>query len=105
MSRTGGAATPLVPLWQQNPSRTAGQGGKTGNAPLAGRAYTRTVGQTQPVPPSHCAGDGRSRFAIDPSCPRFYTRPGEPVAQMVEHLTFNQVVLGSSPSGLTNEKQ
>jgi hypothetical protein len=27
----------------------------------------------------------------------------EPVAQMVEHLTFNQVVLGSSPSGLTIE--
>src|SRR5262245_1125115 len=25
----------------------------------------------------------------------------EPVAQLVEHLTFNQVVLGSSPSGLT----
>jgi hypothetical protein len=25
----------------------------------------------------------------------------EPVAQVVEHLTFNQVVLGSSPSGLT----
>ena len=41
------------------------------------------------------------RFAIDPSCPRFYTRRYEPVAQMVEHLTFNQVVLGSSPSGLT----
>jgi hypothetical protein len=32
---------------------------------------------------------------------RFYIRRGEPVAQMVEHLTFNQVVLGSSPSGLT----
>jgi hypothetical protein len=28
--------------------------------------------------------------------------PGEPVAQMVEHLTFNQVVDGSIPSGLTN---
>jgi hypothetical protein len=28
-------------------------------------------------------------------------RRAEPVAQMVEHLTFNQVVLGSSPSGLT----
>jgi hypothetical protein len=27
--------------------------------------------------------------------------PGEPVAQMVEHLTFNQVVDGSIPSGLT----
>ena len=27
--------------------------------------------------------------------------PYEPVAQVVEHLTFNQVVLGSSPSRLT----
>ena len=26
----------------------------------------------------------------------------ERVAQLVEHLTFNQVVLGSSPSALTN---
>jgi hypothetical protein len=25
----------------------------------------------------------------------------EPVAQVVEHLTFNQVVVGSSPTGLT----
>jgi hypothetical protein len=29
-------------------------------------------------------------------------RPGERVAQMVEHLTFNQVVVGSSPTALTN---
>jgi hypothetical protein len=42
-----------------------------------------------------------ARSAIDRPRPRFYTRAGEPVAQMVEHLTFNQVVLGSSPSGLT----
>src|SRR5215471_5742204 len=49
-----------------------------------------------------------SRFR-DP--PALLTRPSraptpstrEPVAQMVEHLTFNQVVLGSSPSGLTNK--
>jgi hypothetical protein len=27
----------------------------------------------------------------------------EPVAQLVEHVTFNHGVLGSSPSGLTNE--
>jgi hypothetical protein len=27
----------------------------------------------------------------------------EPVAQPVEHVTFNHGVLGSSPSGLTNE--
>jgi hypothetical protein len=44
-----------------------------------------------------------SRFPIDRPGTRFYIRRGEPVAQMVEHLTFNQVVLGSSPSGLTNE--
>ena len=29
----------------------------------------------------------------------------ERVAQLVEHLTFNQVVLGSSPSALTNESK
>jgi hypothetical protein len=45
---------------------------------------------------------GSLAFAIDRSRPRFYTRRGEPVAQMVEHLTFNQVVDGSIPSGLTN---
>jgi hypothetical protein len=28
---------------------------------------------------------------------------GEPVAQPVEHLTFNQGVPGSNPGGLTNE--
>ena len=27
---------------------------------------------------------------------------GEPVAQPVEHLTFNQGVMGSNPIGLTN---
>jgi hypothetical protein len=43
-----------------------------------------------------------ARFAIDRSGTRFYIRGGEPVAQLVEHLTFNQVVLGSSPSGLTS---
>jgi hypothetical protein len=31
--------------------------------------------------------------------------PYEPVAQVVEHLTFNQVVLGSSPSGLTKSQK
>jgi hypothetical protein len=46
-----------------------------------------------------------SAFAIDRSRRRFYTRPGEPVAQMVEHLTFNQVVDGSIPSGLTKLSQ
>src|SRR5690348_3689404 len=42
------------------------------------------------------------RRGLDPPPGRTYTRRREPVAQMVEHLTFNQVVLGSSPSGLTN---
>jgi hypothetical protein len=35
-----------------------------------------------------------------PGTPHTHSR-AEPVAQLVEHLTFNQVVLGSSPSGLT----
>jgi hypothetical protein len=34
-----------------------------------------------------------------------HTALGEPVAQLVEHLTFNQVVLGSSPSRLTKRFQ
>jgi hypothetical protein len=29
----------------------------------------------------------------------------EPVAQPVEHVTFNHGVLGSSPSGLTNKSK
>jgi hypothetical protein len=32
-------------------------------------------------------------------------RPGERVAQMVEHLTFNQVVVGSSPTALTTRSK
>jgi hypothetical protein len=103
LPHAGSAATPLVPLCQQNPSRTAGQGGKSGSAPPAGRAHPRTAGPTEPAPPPIAPAVGARAFAIDPSGPRFYTRPGEPVAQMVEHLTFNQVVLGSSPSGLTNK--
>jgi hypothetical protein len=43
--------------------------------------------------------------AIDPPGTHHYTRALEPVAQVVEHLTFNQVVLGSSPSGLTIQNQ
>ena len=41
--------------------------------------------------------------AIDRPRVRLYTRTYEPVAQVVEHLTFNQVVVGSSPTGLTNK--
>ena len=43
------------------------------------------------------------RAPIDRPRHRPYTPLGEPVAQMVEHLTFNQVVVGSSPTGLTIE--
>jgi hypothetical protein len=28
--------------------------------------------------------------------------PGDPVAQLVEHPTFNRVVVGSNPTGITN---
>src|SRR5713101_4766671 len=38
--------------------------------------------------------------AIDRAQTRSYTRRSEPVAQPVEHLTFNQGVVGSSPTGL-----
>ena len=43
--------------------------------------------------------------AIDQPEAHLYTRAYEPVAQVVEHLTFNQVVLGSSPSRLTKRNQ
>ena len=87
------------------------------------RARVKAGNRAPPIPAGPAAGSGMGRadrhpvrsrhagrgdhvrvhaFAIDRSRPRFYTRPCEPVAQMVEHLTFNQVVLGSSPSGLTN---
>jgi hypothetical protein len=34
-----------------------------------------------------------------------YTTRRERVAQVVEHLTFNQGVVGSSPTALTNQNQ
>src|SRR5260370_4385326 len=42
--------------------------------------------------------------AIDRAQTRSYTRRSAPVAQPVEHLTFNQGVVGSSPTGLAKEK-
>src|SRR5713226_1532998 len=42
--------------------------------------------------------------AIDRAQTRSYTRRSEPVAQPVEHLTFNQGVVGSSPTGLAKQK-
>jgi hypothetical protein len=44
----------------------------------------------------------RVKLASAPDSPivRWRNRQ-EPVAQVVEHLTFNQVVVGSSPTGLT----
>ena len=42
--------------------------------------------------------------AVDPPPPSPYLpSTSERVAQPVEHLTFNQEVLGSSPSALTNK--
>src|SRR5215470_10140872 len=46
------------------------------------------------------AGGIRSRLRKVFGAPK-ESRLSEAVAQLVEHLTFNQVVLGSSPSGLT----
>src|SRR5216684_8836090 len=51
---------------------------------------------------SRQAGRGRAAPSpIDPGGGRPYTPPQERVAQVVEHLTFNQVVVGSSPTALT----
>jgi hypothetical protein len=59
--------------------------------------------QRSPVPKAGLTRPTRCR-AIDRPGTHHYTRALEPVAQVVEHLTFNQVVLGSSPSGLTKIK-
>src|ERR1019366_5341332 len=45
--------------------------------------------------------DGDHGLTRRPSCRS--TRPREPVAQLVEHETFNLGAVGSSPTGLTNE--
>ncbi len=47
--------------------------------------------------------DPKPGFSIDPppKSPYFGLTSRERVAQPVEHLTFNQRVLGSSPSALT----
>ena len=45
-----------------------------------------------------------SAAAIDRRKRRPYTAPQvEPVAQSVEHVTFNHGVVGSNPAGLTNK--
>ena len=104
--RATGAAVPPLPLRQQNPPRGRGQGGKSGITDPAGPPEDPRGAAWSPLRHRTHAGRGDhvrvDAFAIDRFRPRFYTRPCEPVAQMVEHLTFNQVVLGSSPSGLTN---
>src|SRR3546814_15650508 len=46
------------------------------------------------------AGTGRLTLPTPPPILRSH----EPVAQVVEHLTFNQTVVGSSPTRLTNFK-
>src|SRR5215210_6455507 len=59
----------------------------------------------RPTPPqSRCAKLVTPASAVDPPPPSPYLpSTSERVAQPVEHLTFNQEVLGSSPSALTNE--
>src|SRR5215813_3125260 len=69
-------------------------------------AERRDLARVQVTPLDH------ARFATGAGGARLLTRPvGAPthpaqerVAQLVEHLTFNQVVLGSSPSALTTHR-
>jgi hypothetical protein len=42
-------------------------------------------------------------LTLPASKPIVRAHPIEPVAQLVEHLTFNQGVAGSSPAGLTSK--
>src|SRR3954451_4530835 len=61
-----------------------------------------TLGQGPTPPQSRCAKLVRQACAVDPPPPSPYLpSTSERVAQPVEHLTFNQEVLGSSPSALT----
>jgi hypothetical protein len=113
-------------MCQQNPTARRGQGAKSGRRRGArrGRRHDRwdagiklrglplrqgrlPVCRGQPCTGHTARWAQRARqsrcFLLTGPGTRFYIRRGEPVAQMVEHLTFNQVVLGSSPSGLTNE--
>ena len=46
--------------------------------------------------------DPMASFLLTSAIAQPYGRHEEPVAQPVEHLTFNQRVPGSSPGGLTN---
>ena len=67
-------------------------------------AWTATLGQGPTPPQSRCAKLVRQACAVDPPAPSPYLpSTSERVAQPVEHLTFNQEVLGSSPSALTNK--
>src|SRR6185436_18847457 len=67
-------------------------------------AWTATLGQGPTPPQSRCAKRVRQACAVDPPPPSPYLpSTSERVAQPVEHLTFNQEVLGSSPSALTKE--
>src|SRR4051794_6922810 len=65
---------------------------------------TATLGQGPTPPQSRCAKLVRQACAVDPPPPSPYLpSTSERVAQPVEHLTFNQEVLGSSPSALTKK--
>ena len=55
---------------------------------------------TGSVPRAETGGCGDHHLTRRPSCRS--TRPREPVAQLVEHETFNLGAVGSSPTGLTN---
>ena len=70
---------------------------KQGPDELGADRSSRPVGQGVKTPPFHGGNRGSNplRVTIFPS---YY----EPLAQLVEHLTFNQGVEGSSPSWLTS---
>jgi hypothetical protein len=70
------------------------------------RAQARQAACRRPGSSEHAALPcGNRGAAIDRAQTRSYTRRSEPVAQPVEHLTFNQGVVGSSPTGLAKQKQ
>src|SRR5437660_10720272 len=51
-----------------------------------------------------CRSSAQFQHNAVESSPRVLQVPVEPLAQLVEHLTFNQGVLGSSPRRLTTRR-
>ncbi len=100
MSRVEGAGCFLwLPHFAGGIAKTEGRDSRPDGPSLR----TRHIILEGAVTPRH-----GSLVPVDPNQYLAFKRPlrtGEPVAQVVEHETFNLGVEGSSPSGLTNKSK